>query len=82
MQSYIVNAALYIAVVADNTGNNVTMAEKLALVEALKHLFFLGCFIHVMDLLVEDIAKLKPFAGRNGRVVLVCLFFPRGLLGG
>ena len=62
VQSYIVNAALYIAVVADNTGNNVTMAEKLALVEALKHLFFLGCFIHVMDLLVEDIAKLKPFA--------------------
>ena len=53
---------LWIAVVADNTGNNVTAFETLASIAALAHLFYLGCFIHVFDLLLEDIAKLCPLA--------------------
>lgn len=50
-----------IAIVADNTSSNVAMFDELAKVNVLKPLFFLGCFVHVMDLLVEDIAKIPAF---------------------
>ena len=59
---YLGTAALYIAVVADNTGNNDTMFKELRKVPEYQHLFFLGCYVHILDLLVEDIAKLTVFA--------------------
>ena len=63
VSSYVLKAvASYIAVVADNTGNNVAMFTALGLIEALAHLFYLGCYVHVLDLLVEDVAKLEVFA--------------------
>ena len=49
----------YQACVGDNTGVMPAAFAKLAELDAFKHLFFLGCVVHVLDLLVEDIAKIK-----------------------
>lgn len=51
----------FIAVVADNTGSNLSMFEELRKVASFQSFFFLGCFVHVLDLLMEDVAKLAPF---------------------
>lgn len=63
---------LYIAVVADNTGNNTSMFAELSTVATLAHFFFLGCYIHVLDLLIEDLAKLDAFAtlGKDAHFVI------------
>ena len=62
----------YIAVVADNTGNNKTMFTELSKVTTLMHLFYLGCYIHVLDLLIEDIAKIGAFVdiGKDAHFVI------------
>ena len=63
VKSYILHKPYqYGAVVADNTGNNTAMFNELAKVGTLSHIFFLGCVVHVLDLLVEDVATLTPFA--------------------
>ena len=53
-----------IAVVADNTGNNT--GTKTGLFASLQYgmpwLICLGCCVHVLDLLVEDLAKLPKLA--------------------
>ena len=51
---------LYIAIVADNTGNNTgENTGVFAHVRAVyTTLFCLGCYVHVFDLLIEDVAKL------------------------
>lgn len=46
-----------LAVVADNTGNMVCMQEYLLIM--FPYLFVLGCGVHVLDLLIEDICKIK-----------------------
>eukprot|EP00966_Prymnesium_polylepis_P303668 7014740-Prymnesium_polylepis.1 len=71
------NVHLWIAIVADNTGNNTTAFEALQEVATLVHLFFLGCFIHVLDLLLEDIAKLTPLAALAKDVHFVITFLKR-----
>lgn len=50
------NKDRYIAVVADNTGNMLAMFEELEKINV--WLFFLGCCVHIFDLMIEDIAKL------------------------
>eukprot|EP00966_Prymnesium_polylepis_P086262 1997040-Prymnesium_polylepis.1 len=51
---------LFIAVVADNTGNNTGEKEGMfaCLLADFPTLFCLGCFIHVLDLLIEDVRHL------------------------
>lgn len=73
----LVNVALFIAVVADNTGNNTTAFEALQGIAALAHLFYLGCFIHVLDLLLEDLAKVQPFAELSAEAHFVITFIKR-----
>ena len=54
----------FIAVVADNTGNNTGASTGLfaCLKLAFATLLCLGCWIHALDLLIEDLAKIKPIA--------------------
>ncbi|KAK3244949.1 hypothetical protein CYMTET_45462 [Cymbomonas tetramitiformis] len=51
----------HVAVVADNTGNMRTMFRILSGLYAF--LFMIGCVVHVLDLLVEDIAKISEISG-------------------
>ena len=51
----------YRAIVADNTG--VMPACFRILKPLFKFLFYLGCCVHVLDLLVEDIARIEEIAG-------------------
>lgn len=57
--------ASYIAVVADNTGNNT--GTRNGLFALLKNeyptLLCIGCCVHVLDLLIEDVAKVRPVLG-------------------
>jgi hypothetical protein len=65
----------YGAIVADNTGNNTAMFNELDKLGTLSHLFFLGCVVHVMDLLVEDIATIDVFATleKDAHFVISCV---------
>ena len=63
--------------IPDNTGNNVTAFEALAAISSLAHLFYLGCFIHVLDLLLEDVAKVKPLAELSKEAHFVITFIKR-----
>ena len=73
----------YIALVADNTGNNTGPHTGLFTVirETYLTLFCLGCFVHVFDLLIEDLAKL-PHVKKVGDDAHFCVSFIRkhGLL--
>lgn len=53
----------FIALVADNTSNNTGESHGLfAHVQSARPtLFCLGCYVHVLDLLIEDVAKLPKF---------------------
>ena len=69
----------FIAVVADNTGNNLAMFA--VLLQHFATLFTLGCFVHVLDLLIEDIAKLPKLAEIGNDAHFVIAFIKRhGLL--
>lgn len=73
VKSYMLkDVSKYVAIVADNTSANMTMFEELKAVAVLSQLFFLGCFIHVMDLLIEDIAKIEAYAtlGKDAHAVI------------
>ncbi|KAK3277297.1 hypothetical protein CYMTET_14685 [Cymbomonas tetramitiformis] len=59
-QEYLGDGREFVAVVADNTGNMRKMFNILRILYPF--IFFLGCAIHVLDLLVEDIAKLDEMA--------------------
>jgi Protein of unknown function (DUF 659) len=50
-----------VAVVADNTSSNLTMFEQFQESEdpQMKHMFVVGCIVHIMDLLIEEICKIK-----------------------
>ncbi|KAK3253561.1 hypothetical protein CYMTET_37194 [Cymbomonas tetramitiformis] len=50
----------FMAVVADNTGNMKAMFSILQ--KIFTALFFIGCRVHVLDLLIEDIAKIEVIA--------------------
>lgn len=50
------NPSNYLAVVADNTGSMLKMMAILS--TTFTCMFFLGCFVHVLDLLLEDIVKI------------------------
>lgn len=67
----------FIAVVSDNTSSNVAMNEELQKVAELKRLFYLGCFVHVMDLLVEDISKVEPLSVLSAAAHTVVSFVKR-----
>ena len=54
----------YIAVVADNTGTMQTMF--LCLLTVYPFLFMMGCCVHILDLLIEDIAKIGEIASIGG----------------
>lgn len=49
-----------IAVVADNTGNMQAMFEELE--PLFPFIFFVGCCVHVLDLIIEDICKIREIA--------------------
>lgn len=51
----------FIAVVADNTSNNTGQLTGLfaEIKRSMPNLICLGCYVHVLDLLVEDLAKLE-----------------------
>lgn len=73
----------YIALVADNTGSNTGQHTGLfpKVLEKYPTMFCLGCFVHVFDLLIEDIAKL-PLVQSIGNDANFCVSFIRkhGLL--
>lgn len=54
----------FIAIVADNTGNNSGCRTGLFAViqKHMPHIFCLGCSVHVLDLLIEDLSKIGPVA--------------------
>jgi hypothetical protein len=65
----------FIAVVADNTGPNRAM---LRLLQAdYRYMFFLGCFVHVLDLLIEDISKIPAFTTCASDVHFLIAFIKR-----
>ena len=68
----------YQAVVADNTGNMQTMFRLLRSIYPL--LFFLGCCIHVLDLLIEDLAKLQQIANLVADFHFIIVFIKRNSL--
>ncbi|KAK3246606.1 hypothetical protein CYMTET_43862 [Cymbomonas tetramitiformis] len=69
----------WVAVVADNTGNMRVMFVLLRAQYA--WIFFLGCVIHVLDLLIEGIAKLEEFATILSDFYFIVVFLKRhGLL--
>ena len=68
---------MYIAVVADNTGSNWSMFESLSQIALLSHMFFLGCCVHVLDLLVEDVAKLPKFSAMSKQAHEVIAFIKK-----
>ena len=67
---------IFIALVADNTGNNT--GEKTGLfacvLAVMTTLFCLGCYVHVLDLLIEDIVKL-PLIKAVGDDAHFCVSF-------
>ena len=67
---YLGDGRTFFAVVADNVAPHLTMFEILG--RTYTWLFFMGCFIHVLDLLIEDIAKLPPIAslGRDAHFIV------------
>jgi hypothetical protein len=60
VQNEIGDGSLYQAIVADNTSNMKKMFVLLAAIYLF--LFFVGCCVHVLDLLVEDVAKIVEIA--------------------
>lgn len=73
----------YIAIVADNTSNNTGSQTGLFAVIASKwpQLICLGCCVHVLDLLVEDIAKVAPVTEAGGDAHFLTSFVKKhGLL--
>jgi hypothetical protein len=67
---------IFIALVADNTGNNTGENTGLFafVLAVLPTLFCLGCYVHVLDLLIEDIAKL-PLIKEVGDDAHFCVSF-------
>lgn len=68
----------FIALVADKTSNNTGESEGLFGKVLIKHptLFCLGCYVHVFDLLIEDIAK-QPLVKETGDDAHFCVSFIR-----
>ena len=67
---------IFIALVADNTGNNTGAEIGLfaCVMSVMTTLFCLGCYIHVFDLLIEDLAKL-PLIKAVGDDAHFCVSF-------
>ena len=65
----------FIAVVADNTGPNRLMLRLLQV--DYPYMFMLGCFVHVLDLLIEDLAKIPAFAKCAADVHFLIAFVKR-----
>ena len=65
----------FLAVTADNTGHNLAMFRLLLIVYP--HLFMLGCFVHVLDLLIEDLAKIPAFAQLTAEAHFIVAFVKR-----
>ena len=65
-------ASQYICVVADNTSSMKAMFDVLAL--TLVGVFFIGCVVHVYDLLVEDIAKIEEINETTQKFQFIIVF--------
>lgn len=71
------NPGKIVAIVADNTGNNMTMFQEFQEKEEYKHFFFIGCGVHIPDLLIEDICKIPQIAENLADVHFMVSFTKR-----
>jgi hypothetical protein len=72
---YLGDGKTFSAVTADNTGNMKTMFAELS--KSFPWLLMLGCCIHILDLLIEDIAKIAEIAKAAADVHFVVAFAKR-----
>ncbi|GBG58656.1 hypothetical protein CBR_g57 [Chara braunii] len=65
------------AFVTDSAGVNVTAMEVFQKDESVKHIFWIPCVAHIMDLILEDIGGNDWVASRISQARLVTRFFKR-----
>ncbi|GBG76433.1 hypothetical protein CBR_g22181 [Chara braunii] len=65
------------AFVMDSAGVNVAAMEVFQKDESVKHIFWIPCVAHIMDLILEDIGGIDWVASRISQVRLVTRFFKR-----
>ncbi|GBG80585.1 hypothetical protein CBR_g31045 [Chara braunii] len=65
------------AFVTDSAGVNVTAMEVFQKDESVKHIFWIPCVAHIMDLILEDIGGIDWAASRIAQARLVTRFFKR-----
>ncbi|GBG62146.1 hypothetical protein CBR_g29345 [Chara braunii] len=65
------------AFVTDSAGVNVAGMEVFQKDESVKHIFWIPCIAHIMDLLLEDIGGIDWVASRISQARLVTRFFKR-----
>ncbi|GBG64503.1 hypothetical protein CBR_g45199 [Chara braunii] len=65
------------AFVTDSVGVNVTAMEVFQKDESVKHIFWIPCVAHIMDLILEDIGGIDWVASHISQVRLVTRFFKR-----
>ncbi|GBG65321.1 hypothetical protein CBR_g50358 [Chara braunii] len=63
--------------VTDSSGVNVATMKVFQKDESVKHIFWIPCVTHVMDLVLEDIGKINWVASRIAQARLVTRFFKR-----